>query len=138
MADLAPTAASVVKTNTTTIGTGYYGETITAGMTLYKKTSDGLYYKADANVTTAEAECVGIALNGGSAGQPASFATGGSVTLGTVTGGAAGLVVVVSATAGGLAPDADISSGQYLSLVGVMTSATVLKLSLNNTAVTHA
>lgn len=139
MADLAPTAANVVKTTDTTVVSGTAGTTITAGMSVYSKAADSnKIYPADANVTTVEAVCVGIALNSASAGQPVSYASGGSVTLGTVTGGAAGLVVVVSATAGGLAPDADISAGQYLTVVGVLTSATVIKIALNVTNITHA
>lgn len=138
MADLAPTAANVVKTSDTVISTGYYGETVTAGMAIYRKTADSLYYKADANVTTAEAVVAGIALNSGSAGQPASFATSGSVTLGSVTAGAAGVPVCLSTTAGGLAPDGDIATGNYYSFIGVMTSATVIKLGIINTSITHA
>lgn len=139
MADLAPTAANVVKTSDTTFGAAAnYGETITAGMAVYKKTSDGLLYKADANVTTAEAVVAGIAMNSGSAGQPASYATGGSITLGAVTGGAAGVPVALSTTAGGICPDGDVGSGSYYTFIGVMTSATVLKLGLIVTNITHA
>lgn len=139
MADLAPTAANVVKTSDTIFGaSATYGETVTAGMAVYKKTSDGLLYKADANVTTAEAKVVGIAMNSGSAGQPASYATGGSITLGAVTAGAAGVPVALSTTAGGLAPDGDIASTNYYTFIGIMTSATVLKLGILVTDITHA
>lgn len=139
MADLAPTAANVVKTSDTVFGpASTYGETVTAGMTVYKKAADGLLYKADNNVTTAEAVVAGIAMNSGSAGQPASYATGGSIILGTITGGAAGVAVALSSTAGGMAPDGDISSGNYYTAIGVLTSATVLKLAINVTNITHA
>lgn len=138
MADLGPTAANVVKQSTTTVGTGTAGETITAGMAVYLKTSDSKYYKADANVTTAEAVVAGIALNSVSAGQPISFATGGKLTLGSVTAGAAGVPVALSTTAGGLAPDGDISSGNYYTFIGVMTSATELQIGIIVTSITHA
>lgn len=138
MADLAPTAANVVKQSTTTVGSGIAGETITAGMTVYLKSSDSRYWKADANVTNAEAVVAGVALNSCSAGQPISFATGGTITLGTVTAGSAGVVVAQSTTAGGLAPDGDIASGNYYTLIGILVSATELKIGIIVTNVTHA
>lgn len=138
MADLAPTAANVVPTTTTAKSAGTYGETVTAGMAVYKKASDSKIYKADNNVTTAEAAVVGIAINSGSAGQPADYATGGELTLGTVTGGGAGVAVCLSSTAGGLCPDGDVSSTQYYSFIGAMISATVIQIGILNTSITHA
>lgn len=138
MADLGPTAANVVKQSGTQTATGTYGETVTAGQAIYKKASDGLLYKAQCDGTTAEAAVVGIALNSGSANQPASYATSGLLTLGAVTAGAAGVAVALSATAGGICPDGDIASTNYYTAIGVLTSATVIQIALNVTGVQHA
>lgn len=127
MADYSITAASILAADTNTqVSAGTFGETVTAGQAVYKNTTDKRWYKADADVA-ATALAVGVALNGGSAGQPGSIATSGNLTTNSV--GTAGAVVVVSTTAGGLAPVTDLASGDYVTIVGVFTTATNLLLS---------
>lgn len=127
MADYSITAASILAADDDTqISTGIFGETITAGQVVYRSTTDRRWYKADADTATT-APAVGIAINGGAAGQPGSIVTAGNLT--TNSTGTAGAVVVVSTTAGGLAPVADLGSGDYVTVVGVFTSATNLLVS---------
>lgn len=127
MADIAITAASVLKSTSSVIEGGTAGATITAGQTVYKDASDSNKVKlADANASDATAACVGIALNGAASGQPISFATSGPYTAGgTLTAGA---VYVLSATAGAIAPVADLTTGWRTTILGVATSTTVLDL----------
>ena len=50
----------------------------------------------------------------------------------------AGAVYVVSANAGGIAPVADLGSGDYVTLLGIATSTTNLKLSISVSATAKA
>lgn len=113
MANLAITAANVLASATAIRGAGIAGATITAGQPLYADASDSNKLKpADANVSAATAAVVGIALNGGAAGQPINyvvsdpnFISGGAMAVGTV--------YAVSATAGSMNPVADQATGDF-------------------------
>lgn len=134
MADVSITVANVQRSTGAIIETGYAaGETITAGQALYLKTSDLRWWKAQADGTSAEATFGGIALHGALAGQPLAVQTSGLITIGgtVVVGG----VYVVSATAGGIAPLADLVTGNYVSIVGYATTAALLQLNPANTGV---
>ena len=119
MADLTITAAQVLKSTGAVVETGNAGETITQGQSVYRKAADKEIYKADANVAAAEAAAVGIALNSAADGQPIKFQTDGSITLGAGAAPVEGTVYVVSATAGGIAPVADLVSTNYVTTLGV-------------------
>ena len=132
MADLTITVADVKKTDSTSIAEGIAGATITAGQPVYKdSTASNKLKPADADVLAAAA-AVGIALHGASADQPLKYATSGNLTLSAVM--TAGAVYVVSTTAGGIAPVADLGSGDYVTLLGIATSTTNLKLSISVSA----
>lgn len=124
MADITITAASVVAGSNATKESGTAGETITAGQAVYKA-ADGKYMKADSNSATALArQPRGIALNGASLNQPLAIQRSGDITIGaTLT---AGLAYYLSDTPGGICPVADIGSGEYVCLLGVSKSTTVL------------
>ena len=108
-----------------------YGETVTAGMPVYKKTSDSEYYKADANNTSAEALCAGIALVGGVDNGYGVIVTSGEMDLGaTLTVGAQYLV---SDTAGGIYPQADVSTGDFISSLGVTVATGKFIVNIKNT-----
>ena len=129
MADLSITAADVKKTDTTLIAEGIAGGTVTAGQPVYRdSTASNKLKAADADVL-ASAAAVGIALHGASADQPLKYAIGGNLTLSSVM--TVGAVYVVSTTAGGIAPVADLSSGDYVTLLGIATTATNLKISIS-------
>lgn len=116
MADLVVTATAVVQGANTPTKRGTLGETVTAGQAVYLKTADQLIYKADANVTAAEAVVVGIALNGGVAGQRVAYQTGGRITIGATTN--VGTVYMLSATAGGICPYADLVGTDRTTRIG--------------------
>lgn len=134
MADLVITATSVVPGANANLVSGVAGETLTAGMAVYKKAADGLYYKAKKNGTAAEAVVAGVVVNGGSVNQAVQIQTGGQITIGAAL--TAGETYIVSATYGGIAPVADVST-HSLSYIGYAISTTVMQLQINPTGITH-
>lgn len=136
MADISVTAASVVPGSDAIYVDGTAGETITAGMTCYKSTSDSKWYKADNNDTAAKAVVGGISLNGASLNQPIRIQTGGTITIGATV--AVGTIYVQSTTAGGIAPSADLATGNYVTILGVATTAAIIKLGLNVSGIAKA
>lgn len=111
-----------------------FGETCTAGQPLYRG-SDLKLYKAISD-TAAHAACVGIALNGGAAGQPAAFQSGGIIAIGGTA--AQGTPYWVSGSAGGIQPYADVGSGEYCTLVGVGDGSGNIVMSIKAYGLTHA
>lgn len=136
MTDVSITAANCKATGTATVSHGNVaGATITAGQTVYKDATTGKYKLSDCDsATAADKDCDGIALNGASDGQPLSVVSKGTVTVGGTL--VAGTVYVASATAGGIAPLADLTTGDDEIVLGVATSTTVLDLDINVTGVT--
>lgn len=140
MADLSQTAASVVQVATGSnpakaplIGTA--GATITAGKPVYLDTAENKWKLADNNVSAllAGSAGLGIALCGASDGQPIAVHQGGDINIGaTLT---VGETYLVSATAGAIAPIADISTN-YVSVLGVAISASVLRMPQSGPIVT--
>jgi hypothetical protein len=136
MADLTVTAASVLWTSGTK-EVGIAGAAITAGQALYIDTANSNVLKlAQADGTALEATVAGVALHAAGTGQPVSYATTGSIiNIGATT---AKVHYVVSATAGGVAPIADIATtGHYISRIGYATTAGgVFVVDIKNTGVT--
>lgn len=129
MADLTITAANVLKTAvagyTASEETVVAGATITAGQTVYLDSTDSNKAKlADANASQATAQTYGIALHAALSGQPLRILRGGPLSLGTIL--TRGLIYVQSATAGGIAPSADLASGHYSTILGWAYSTSVL------------
>ncbi len=69
---------------------------------------------------------VGVALNAASAGQPVTFQQYGNITIGATV--ATGTAYYVSATAGGICPEADLTTGDFPHFLGFATSTTVIAL----------
>lgn len=134
MTDLSVTAANVVPGTDARQEVGVAGETITAGQALYKSSTTGKWMKADSNSATAEARAAtAIALTGSSLNQPIVVQTSGTITIGaTMT---AGIQYYLSDTPGGICPVADIGSGEYVDLVGLSTSTTVMTLNFKYSGV---
>jgi hypothetical protein len=122
MADLTITAASVLQTSGPS-NHGTAGATITAGQSIYKDASDSNKLKlAQCDGTAAEADAVGIALHAAGNGQPLRYAeTGAVINIGATT--AKTTSYMVSATAGGVAPQADLTGGQRIVYLGYATAA---------------
>lgn len=117
MADVSQTPANVALVSGPT-GRGTAGGTITAGMPVYKDSTDNGHLKPGDADAAASAACVGIALHGAADGQPLVYAKPGAVinwgaTLSKNT------YYVVSTTAGAVAPSADLAGGDYVTLLAV-------------------
>jgi hypothetical protein len=129
-ADITVTAANVVPSASAHRVEATAGATIAAGQLIYLDATDvdthgrGKAKLSDADGGTAAVRVVdGLAINSASAGQPVFYVTfdpdltiGGTQTVNTI--------LIQSSTAGGIAPAADLSTGEYLTVVGVVKSTT--------------
>ena len=135
MADVSVTAASVVKTDDTAVREGIAGGTVTAGQTLYKDATDSSKLKPAVATGLATAAVVGIALHGAAADQPVQYATRGNLTFNAAF--TVGTTYVLSAaSAGGIAPVTDLTSGNYPTTLGIATTTSNLKLGINASGIT--
>lgn len=134
MADLTITAANVkVKGSTTTVQLVQVGETVTQGQSGYLKSSDSKYWKADADLSAEAAAATGIFMTPAATDGYALIATGGPIDIGaTLTQGE---IYVVSGTAGGVCPEADLSSAERVTIVGVAADASTLNLNFLATGI---
>lgn len=132
MADLTITAASVVAGANARIERGTAGATITSGQVVYlDSATTGKWQLADADSATAAARAPhGIALNGAALNQPVAVQTEGDITIGaTLT---AGTAYYLSDEPGGICPVADLATGDYVVLVGLAKSTSVLAIDIQN------
>ena len=129
MADLTITAANVVAGSNAVTDRGTAGETITAGQPVYFDPTVARWKKADSNAATEVArKATAIALNGASNGQPLGVLKSGDLTIGaTLT---AGTAYYLSDTAGGICPLADVGAGEYVCLIGMAKSTSVLAVDI--------
>lgn len=129
MADLTITASAILAGSNSAQDHGTAGETITAGKAVYKSATTKKWMLADSNSATAAArQAGGIALNGASDGQPITVHKSGDLTVGAVL--TAGQAVYLSDTAGGLCPLADVGAGEYVCLIGLAKSTSVLAVDI--------
>lgn len=132
MVDLVITAASVLP-GTDTEGAqfeaGIAGASITAGQPVYLDSTTNTYKLADNNDTSAALSVVrGIALHAAATGQPLKIQTRGPITIGATV--ASGSVYVLSATAGGIAPVADLATGNRCTILGVGLNGSTTRINL--------
>lgn len=135
MADLSITAADIVADSAASTASGTAGATITAGQVVYLDGADNKYKLADADSGTAAAKApAGIALHGAADGQPLKIIKSGDLTMNAVL--TAGTDYYLSATAGGIAPRADLGVGDDVVLLGLAKSTTVLAVDIQIPGVT--
>jgi hypothetical protein len=129
VADLTITAANVVAGTNAGVTSGTAGEAIAAGKAVYLSSATKKWMLADSNSATAEArQALGVALNGAALNQPIDVQKSGDITIGaTLT---AGTAYYLSDTPGGICPLADVGSGEYVCLLGLAKSTTVLSLNI--------
>lgn len=122
-ADLSITATSFVPSTKAKYFTGVAGATITAGQPVCYNATTKRYVLADADgsgLTNVE----GLAANGAAAGQPLRIVTEDPELILGATLSMTAPVYVLSGTAGGIAPTADIGTGEYPIVLLVATSTT--------------
>lgn len=130
MVDLSVTAGNVVRGAAAEVKDGIAGATITAGQTLYADSGDSFKLKlAQCDGTASEAVAVGIALNGGTSGQPIRYVTKGKYNPGGTV--VVGLLYAVSAAAGLIAPTADLASTNRVTYLGVGTTAAEIDVQIH-------
>jgi hypothetical protein len=132
MSDIAITATSVVQGANAVVVHGIAGASITAGQVVYLDSATGKWKLADAN-GTGTTHPGGIALNGAAANQPIAVQTSGDITVGGTL--VAGDPYYLSATAGGIMPAADLTTGDNVALLGLAKSTTVLALKITEPGV---
>lgn len=127
MADLSITVANVVPGKGAQIKFADAGEVIAAGKVAYLDPADNRFKLADCdNASPAVRAAFGIAVNSAQIGQPLGVQYGGELALGTIL--AAGEAYYLSPNAGGIAPRADILSGDHTVLLGFAKSTSVLTI----------
>lgn len=136
MADLSITAANVLSaTSGVRRSNRTAGATVSAGKVVYLDATDNKCKLADCDSATAAVRSpLGIALNGASDGQPLTVHEQGPLTIGaTMT---AGVSYYLSPNPGGIAPIADILTGDNTIFLGIATSTTVLDVNIHESGVT--
>lgn len=130
MANITITAANVVADSNATVERGSAGEAIAAGQMVYLSSTSRKWMLADADSATAEArKATAMALNTAALNQPLAVLRGGDVALGAVL--IAGQAYYLSDDAGMICPLADVTGGDYICLVGLAKSASVLTLGIS-------
>lgn len=121
MAALTITPAEVLAGQGATIAryTAAAGTTITAGQAIYDTSGSRIAALADCDALAANKVCRGIALNGASPGQPVNVLERGEITLGAGAAPANGVPYFLSPTPGGIAPLADILTGDACIYLGI-------------------
>lgn len=137
MASLSVTAANVaIVGSSSTAILVQAGEALTQGQPVYRSTSTGKYLKADANDTEAKAEAAGIVLTPAASDGWFLMATEGQINPGaTLTKGTAYYVANV---VGEIAPFGDLTTNDYVTLLGHASSTSVLDLAITPTRIQKA
>ena len=128
MADISQTAANVAAgSSTTRVQLVQAGEAITQGQPVYLA-SDGKYYQTDANDTAVKAQAKGVAVSPASTDGYFLMAVDGLINLGATL--AVGQVYVVSATKGAIAPYGDLTTNDYVTILGVATTTALVDINI--------
>lgn len=138
MTALSITASQVIPAADAPLSYGIAGATITAGQVVYLDPTTSSYKLFDANDTAANTKAPVIAVSGGSAGQRITVQTGKDLTLGAAATMTVGLIYVAGAAPGDIAPAADLAQNWRTTVIGVATSASVIRLILSNSGATLA
>ena len=127
MADLVITAASVKPVGSTAqTKLVQVGEAVAQGEAVFLDTSDNKHYKADADLSLMAAKAIGVSLTPAATDGYCLVQIGGNVNLGATL--VKGELYCVSATGGAIAPFADLVSGDWITFLGVASSASELIL----------
>ena len=131
MADLSGITA-VRPTSSTQVRIVQYAGTVSVGQPVVL--SSGKYLAADANASAALAAASGVAMTPGVTDGYGVVAFAGSIILvGTTM--TVGETYLVSDTAGGIMPNADRSTGDYVTRLGTASTTTQLDLAIQSTGI---
>jgi len=136
MADVSFTATSIKPGTNAQKQRGTAGATLTIGLAVYLDAATNTWKIAHCETSDTTAAASGIALSEASSGQPVIVQTGGNLTTSAHLS-LASPVYILSA-AGAICPAADLANNDYITIIGVATSTTNLKLSFNASGVKAA
>lgn len=130
MADITITAANVKVESGAVIAPApvQVGEAVTQGKVGYLDSATGKYMLAQSDGTAAQAAAAGIFVTPAATNGSAVLAKSGPMDLGATL--VVGTTYVVSQTAGGIAPIADVASGDFVTILGVAVAADQLTLNI--------
>ncbi|KKL16980.1 hypothetical protein LCGC14_2490120 [marine sediment metagenome] len=134
MADLTVVAANVKPAASTVTKKGIAGESISAGESVFKA-ADGGIELCENDQAALDAACIGVALNDAAVDQPIEYAITGDVNMGAIM--TIGQTYVVGAAPGGIAPEVDVIATEFLTVIGVATTTSNLKLGILQSGVAH-
>ena len=134
MADLTVVAANVKPAASTVTKKGIAGEAISAGESVFKA-ADGGIELCENDQAALDAACIGVALNDAAVDQPIEYAITGDVNMGAIM--TIGQTYVVGAAPGGIAPEVDVIATEFLTVIGVATTTSNLKLGILQSGVAH-
>lgn len=129
MTALTITAANIIPVSGYASETGYLaGASITRGQSVYFDASTSTWKLADSNASAATAGSggIGIALNDAAASQPIAVQIGGSLGFGAIL--TKGKLYCPGATAGTIVPYEDLTSGDYVTILGIASSTSNLAM----------
>lgn len=136
MADLTVTAANVVKgTPEPTLITGIAGEAVTAGQPGYLDSTTGKYMRAQSD-SAVKAAAKGVFLNNAALDQPCDLVAAGNYNPGATV--VIGETYYVSGTVGGIQPSGDVAAAEFVTVLGIGTTASNIKVSINASGIAHA
>lgn len=107
-----------------------WGETVAVGESVYQDTVTAKWFKGDSNASATTAAAKGIAMTPGVADGYGVVATGGNVILVGATV-AVGMLYCVGATPGTIVPYTDLTTGDYVTLLGAGATSTQLNMLVN-------
>lgn len=131
--DIVITASAVVPSANARIASAPCGATIAAGQLIYLDSTDvdalgrSKAKLSDCNSATAAVRAVaGMAINSAGAGQEVSYVYYDPALVIAASGLTANNILILTATPGGIAASADLTTGWYLVVVGVVKSGTTI------------
>lgn len=127
---------AVRPTSNTQFENALYGATISVGQPLYYDSAAAKWKLADSNASSTTAQARAIAMTSGVDNSYGMIAKDGSVILvGTTM--AVGETYYAGPTAGTIIPDADLTTGDYVSRIGTASTTTQIELDFKPTGVVH-
>lgn len=137
MADLIITATDVEVENNNAGVFVRFGVAVTQGQVVYRSTADNKHYLADCDAS-ATARASGIVISNADADNYGYILTGTNAKINLGATLSKGEVYVVSDTAGNIMPITDLTTGQYITILGIAESTSILRMRPYDSQITHA
>ena len=137
MADLSITVSEVTHGTDARCGIAQAGEALTACVPVYRKDSDGKVYKADADAENT-ADAIGITVGSAAADADVIYCWDGPLTVGASASVTAGQTYCVSTNVGKIAVESDLTTGDYVTHLGVGNASNQIEVHIHASGISHA